>query len=600
MSRACPRARGSAPRAATTASSWTARARRCDARRRGAASRSSPAAIPACSRWRRRCSRRSRRAIRLARARRRGAARRQRDAGGGGAARRAARRRFLRDLAVRQSEAVGHDRARLMRRARATSSSRSTIPPRGRGRTASTTPSRFARLAPQRRSSSRAQSDATTRRSSSRIGGRRSFGRHGDARDDRRQGHGPSSGKARPLSIRRGASRDRALAHDHRHRRGRRPRPPRARSSRGDGDLRRRAASGARRSDKAAQRAWPSPFSLGVAQLMERRGAPTVVLASGDPFFFGVGATLAEKIAPEEIFCLPAPSTFALVAARLAWSQQDCALLSLHGRAFERVTPHLQPGRRLIALSWDETTPARLATHLAARGFGRSVVHVLENLGGPRERIRSAAAAEFALEDISPLNAVAVELVADRDARVIPLTPGLPDEWFEHDGQLTKRDVRAVTLAALAPRKGERLWDIGAGAGSSRSNGCWPIPPIAPSRSSATRRAPRASRETPRRSAFPISRLCAGRRRPRSRAWRRPTRSSSAGGGTTARIRLGGAAGGGRMSSMRSRSKRRRCSSTLSRAWRRSRGGPDRQGARRRALPGWSRRWACCNGGGKP
>jgi len=217
---------------------------------------------------------------------------------------------------------------------------------------------------------------------------------------------------------------------------------------------------------QAAQRPWPSPFSLGVAQVIERRGAPTVVLASGDPFFFGVGATLAEQIAPEEIFCLPAPSTFALVAARLAWSQQDCALLSLHGRAFERVTPHLQPGRRIIALSWDETTPARLAAHLAARGFARSCVHVLENLGGPRERIRSALAAEFALQDISPLNAVAVELLADPDARVIPLTPGLPDEWFEHDGQLTKRDVRAITLAALAPRKGERLWDIGAGAGS--------------------------------------------------------------------------------------------------------------------------------------
>ncbi|ARN82902.1 precorrin-6y C5,15-methyltransferase (decarboxylating) subunit CbiE [Methylocystis bryophila] len=217
---------------------------------------------------------------------------------------------------------------------------------------------------------------------------------------------------------------------------------------------------------KAAQRPWPSPFALGVAEVMERRGAPTVVLASGDPFFYGVGSTLAEKIARDEIFCLPAPSTFALVAARLAWSQQDCVLLSLHGRAFERVTPHLQPGRRLIALSWDETTPARLAEHLIARGFGRSVLHVLENLGGPRERIRSAAAAEFAFQDISPLNAVAVELIADADARVIPLTPGLPDEWFEHDGQLTKREVRAVTLSGLAPKKGERLWDIGAGAGS--------------------------------------------------------------------------------------------------------------------------------------
>jgi precorrin-6Y C5,15-methyltransferase (decarboxylating) len=217
---------------------------------------------------------------------------------------------------------------------------------------------------------------------------------------------------------------------------------------------------------KAAQRPWPSPFSLGVAEVLERRGAPTVVLASGDPFFFGVGATLAERIPCEEIFCLPAPSTFALVAARLAWSQQDCALLSLHGRAFERVTPHLQPGRRLIALSFDETTPKRLAAHLVQRGFGRSILHVLENLGGPRERVRSAVAAEFALADVSPLNAVAVSLTADRDACVIPLTPGLPDEWFEHDGQLTKRDIRAVTLSGLAPRKGERLWDIGAGAGS--------------------------------------------------------------------------------------------------------------------------------------
>ncbi len=217
---------------------------------------------------------------------------------------------------------------------------------------------------------------------------------------------------------------------------------------------------------EAPQRPWPSPFSQGVAEVMALRGAPTVVLASGDPFFYGVGATLAAKVAREEIFCLPAPSTFALVAARLAWSQQDCALLSLHGRAFERVAPHLQPGRKLIALSWDETTPARLAAHLAQGGFGRSVVHVLENLGGPRERIRSAIATEFALKDVSPLNAVAVELTADPNARVIPLTPGLPDEWFEHDGQLTKRDVRAVTLSALAPRKGERLWDIGAGAGS--------------------------------------------------------------------------------------------------------------------------------------
>jgi precorrin-6Y C5,15-methyltransferase (decarboxylating) len=175
---------------------------------------------------------------------------------------------------------------------------------------------------------------------------------------------------------------------------------------------------------------------------------------------------IARTVAAEEILCLPAPSAFALAAARLCWSQQDCALLSLHGRAFARVTPHLQPLRRLLVLSWDETTPSRLAAHLTTLGMGESQIHVLEHMGGPKERIRSARAQGFALEDIAPLNTIAVEVVAGPNARVLPLTPGLPDDWFEHDGQITKRDIRAVTLAALAPRRGECLWDIGAGAGS--------------------------------------------------------------------------------------------------------------------------------------
>ncbi|HEY8213418.1 MAG TPA: precorrin-6Y C5,15-methyltransferase (decarboxylating) subunit CbiT, partial [Methylocystis sp.] len=171
-------------------------------------------------------------------------------------------------------------------------------------------------------------------------------------------------------------------------------------------------------------------------------------------------------VARDEMFCIPAPSAFSLAAARLKWSQQDCALLSLHGRAFERLTPHLQPRARLLALSWDETTPARLARHLVERGMGGSRLHVLERLGGPHERVRDARADAFALDDIAPLNTVAIEVEADGDAPVIPLTPGLPDDWFEHDGQLTKRDIRAMTLSALAPRKGELLWDVGAGAGS--------------------------------------------------------------------------------------------------------------------------------------
>lgn len=219
--------------------------------------------------------------------------------------------------------------------------------------------------------------------------------------------------------------------------------------------------------EAAAERLqWPSPLSDALPHILAQRGKPTVILASGDPFFYGVGDLIARHVARDEIFCVPAPSAFSLAAARLKWSQQDCALLSLHGRAFERVTPHLQPRARIIALSWDETTPARLARRLIECGMGGSRLYVLERLGGPHERLRIARADAFALDNIAPLNTVAVEVEAEDGARVVPLAPGLPDEWFEHDGQLTKRDIRAVTLSALAPRKGELLWDIGAGAGS--------------------------------------------------------------------------------------------------------------------------------------
>jgi precorrin-6Y C5,15-methyltransferase (decarboxylating) len=219
--------------------------------------------------------------------------------------------------------------------------------------------------------------------------------------------------------------------------------------------------------DSPAERLqWPSPLTDALPHIFAQRGKPTVILASGDPFFYGVGDLIARHVARDEIFCVPAPSAFSLAAARLKWSQQDCALLSLHGRAFGRVTPHLQPRARIIALSWDETTPARLARHLVERGMGESRLYVLERLGGPHERLRVARADAFALDNIAPLNTVAVEIEAEDGAQVVPLAPGLPDEWFEHDGQLTKRDIRAVTLSALAPRKGELLWDVGAGAGS--------------------------------------------------------------------------------------------------------------------------------------
>jgi precorrin-6Y C5,15-methyltransferase (decarboxylating) len=145
---------------------------------------------------------------------------------------------------------------------------------------------------------------------------------------------------------------------------------------------------------------------------------------------------------------------------------QDCALLSLHGRPLERIVPHLQPDRRILALSWDGTTPGRLARFLTERGMGRSAMTICENMGGPGERMRRSLASEFTAGDVDPLNTVAVEVHAERGARIIPRAAGLPDDWFEHDGQITRREIRAIALASLAPRQGERLWDIGAGSGS--------------------------------------------------------------------------------------------------------------------------------------
>lgn len=211
---------------------------------------------------------------------------------------------------------------------------------------------------------------------------------------------------------------------------------------------------------------WPSPIGEAIAPILARRGRRVVVLASGDPFFYGVGSIIAAHTPIEEIISIPAPSAFSLAASRLGWSLQDCILLSLHGRSFERLVPHLQPHARILVLAWDETTAPRAATCLEAHRMGGSRITVLEALGGARERVRSIRADAFDLPSIDPLNVVAIEVAAESDARIIPLSIGLPDEYFEHDGQITKREIRAATLAALSPRRGERLWDIGAGSGS--------------------------------------------------------------------------------------------------------------------------------------
>ena len=217
---------------------------------------------------------------------------------------------------------------------------------------------------------------------------------------------------------------------------------------------------------RGAARPWPSPFDRAVEEVVAQRGRQVCVLASGDPYLYGVGSLLARHVDADETIVVPAPSAFSLAAARLGWPLPDVAQVSLHGRALERIRPHLQPGTKVLALTSDAGGPVALAQLLTASGFGNSKLSVLEAVGGPRERVRTATAAAFDFSDVDPLNLVAIDVAADANARVLARAPGLPDEFYEHDGQLTKREIRAITLSTLAPRRHELLWDIGAGAGS--------------------------------------------------------------------------------------------------------------------------------------
>lgn len=213
-------------------------------------------------------------------------------------------------------------------------------------------------------------------------------------------------------------------------------------------------------------RPWPVPFDVEMVDIVALRGRKVCVLASGDPFLYGVGVTLLKHVAVEETIAYPAPSAFSLAASRLGWALQTTDCVSLHGRPIDLIRPHLHAGAKLLVLTSDEKTPDLLAALLAEAGFGRSTFILLEALGGPRERSRQATAADFSFADIDPLNLVAIEVVADEKPRILPFAQGLDDALFEHDGQMTKREIRAVTLSSLAPRFGELLWDIGAGSGS--------------------------------------------------------------------------------------------------------------------------------------
>ncbi|MCA3262305.1 MAG: precorrin-6y C5,15-methyltransferase (decarboxylating) subunit CbiE [Telmatospirillum sp.] len=211
---------------------------------------------------------------------------------------------------------------------------------------------------------------------------------------------------------------------------------------------------------------WSSPLDATFDLIAARRGTRVVVLASGDPMWFGIGTTLLKRFSIDEMAVLPNVSAFALAASEMGWPLDAVEKLSLHGRPLEALALHLAPCAKLLALTSDGAAPAAIAAFLSERGYGGSAVSVLEHLGGSKMRRVSGIAASLPAGPYADLNTLAIECVADADTLALSRVPGLPDAAFEHDGQLTKRAVRAATLAALAPLPGQLLWDIGAGNGS--------------------------------------------------------------------------------------------------------------------------------------
>lgn len=226
----------------------------------------------------------------------------------------------------------------------------------------------------------------------------------------------------------------------------------------------------------ARQIVWPVPFADGLPILDGLRGQRVAVLVSGDPFWFGAGSVIAKALGPGEWRALPAPSTFALVAAALGWPLEATACLGLHAAPFARLWPHLAPGARVIVLLRDGAAVGALAAWLRAQGFGASQLHVCEAMGGPKARVRAVGAEDYALEDVKHPVAVALEVAGE--GRAFTLATGRADDFFAHDGQITKRPIRALAMSALAPRAGEVLWDIGGGSGSISVEWCLSHPSL--------------------------------------------------------------------------------------------------------------------------
>jgi precorrin-6B C5,15-methyltransferase / cobalt-precorrin-6B C5,C15-methyltransferase len=213
---------------------------------------------------------------------------------------------------------------------------------------------------------------------------------------------------------------------------------------------------------------WPSPMASAVQDILgqHRRNKNVTVLASGDPMLYGVGVTLTRELEPTEFRVIPQVSAFSLACARLGWPSAETALISLVSRPIEQMQLYLSPGRRFIVYSESGFTPAAVAQTMTQLGYGLSRLIVFESLGGASEQRWEEEARSWSREHCGDLNLIAITCVANSGTTPLSIVPGLPDNVFETDGQLTKREVRAVTLSRLAPLPGQRLWDVGAGSGT--------------------------------------------------------------------------------------------------------------------------------------
>ena len=215
----------------------------------------------------------------------------------------------------------------------------------------------------------------------------------------------------------------------------------------------------------AERLAWPHPFDALIDTLTSLKGRRAVVLATGDPLWYSVGARIGRAIDPGEIVFHPQISAFQLAAARMGWSLADVETLTVHGRPVEQMIAFIQPDQRLLILTTGADTPGQIARFLTERGFGASAMTVLASMGGAEEQ-RFDATAETWAHRVPAFNTLAVDCVAAPDAALVPRVPGLADDLFQHDGTMTKQEVRAVTLAKLMPMRGALLWDVGTGCGS--------------------------------------------------------------------------------------------------------------------------------------